>query len=41
MLINAQNNAMMTDMWDTIMLFINQVMTFISIIDNYKATDFC
>lgn len=36
-----QNNPLMNELWESITLFINEVMTFTSIIDYYKGSDFC
>lgn len=40
-MIKMQNNQEMTEMWESVMLFINEVMTFTAIVDNYDASDFC
>lgn len=40
-MIKMQNNKQMNDMWESIMLFVNEVMTFSSIIDYYQGSDFC
>lgn len=41
MMINMSNNEGMKDMWDGIMLFVNEVAAFQAIIDNYSGSDFC
>ena len=41
MVLNMQNNKQLTQFWDSIMLFANNVMTFTSIGQNYDASDFC